>query len=67
MALSVNELADDLGMAPGDVRVLMAQYPGDVPMWEESGAVAPPVCRNLSLMFPPYGHRQVPERADCDS
>lgn len=41
MALTVNELADNLGVDPDDIRVLMAQYAGDVPMWDEADVLAP--------------------------
>jgi hypothetical protein len=42
----------------------MAQYPGDVPMWEDPSVVAPQMRHRLVLMLPPNGHRQMPERAD---
>jgi len=60
----VDELADDLGVTPGDIRTLMAQYPGDVPMWEEAGVLASEACRDVSHMLSPYGQRHMPERAE---
>ena len=55
MAPTARELADRLGVAPGDIRVLMAQYPGDVPMWEEAGVRAPEVYHDISHGLSPYG------------
>jgi hypothetical protein len=64
MALTVNEPADDLGVAPADIRLLIAQYSGDVPMWEESTVLAPEVCHDVSVMLSPYGQRHVSARSD---
>ena len=52
MPLTVNDLAEDLGVATADIAVLMARYPGDVPMWEEGSVAAPEVGHNTSLMLP---------------
>jgi hypothetical protein len=64
VALTVDELADDLGVTPSEIRVLMAQYPGDVPMWDEPGVLAPEAGHDVSHMLSPYGQRHMPERAE---
>jgi hypothetical protein len=64
VTLTVDELADDLGVTPSEIRVLMAQYRGDVPMWDEPGALAPEVGHDVSHMLSPYGQRHMSERAE---
>jgi hypothetical protein len=64
MALTVKELADELGVDPGDIQVLTAQYPGDVPLWDETVVLAPEVRDDLSRELSPY-ERQIPEFYLC--
>lgn len=35
VAGTVQQITDRFEGSPGDIRALIAQYPGDVPMWEE--------------------------------
>jgi hypothetical protein len=39
----MQQLADQYGVTPGDIRPLIAQYPGDVPLWEDAGVLSPEV------------------------
>jgi hypothetical protein len=55
----VEQIADEFGRTPGDVRVLSAQYAGDVPLWDEVGVLAPEVGYDLSPLLSPHGERTI--------
>jgi hypothetical protein len=53
MASTVKELADELGVGPDYIQVLVAQHLGDVPLWDEPVAPAPEVRDDLSRELSP--------------
>lgn len=59
VAATVDQFADRSGVAPDDVRVLMAQYPGDVPLWDEAGVLAPEVGYDAARIVSPYDERTI--------
>jgi hypothetical protein len=59
VAATVEQLADPFGVTPGDVRVLIAQYPGDVPLWDEVRVLAPEIGHDMSRIVSPQGERPI--------
>lgn len=59
---TVDELARDMCVDPGDVRALIEMYPGDVlDVWEEEGVLSPLIGEDLRQVLSPTGERHIPE------
>lgn len=59
MATTVQQLADRFGVSADEFRALIAQYPGDVPLWDEAGVLTPDVDCDLSRTLSPEGERTI--------
>jgi hypothetical protein len=56
---TVDRQTDDLGVTPADSRVLMAQYVGDVPLWDEPGVPHLLICDHLARGLSPHHERHI--------
>jgi hypothetical protein len=59
VSATVQQIAERFGVSDGDVRALIAQYPGDVPLWEDAVVLTPEVGYDLSRMLSPHGERTI--------
>jgi hypothetical protein len=60
MSATVRQVAEELGMDPGDVLVLAWLYPDD-DTWEEEGVLSTVAAYDLRRTLSPYGERHIPE------
>jgi hypothetical protein len=59
---TVQELADDLSVDPGDIEVLVAAYPDDEDsVWEEEGVLSNVACGDIQLTLNAFGIYSSPE------
>lgn len=62
MARTVQDLAGELFVDPGDILALVALYPGDEnDLWEEEGVLSDEAAEDVSRMVNQYADSVVPE------
>ena len=59
VATTVQQSADRFGVSADDFRALIAQYAGDVPLWDEAGVFTPEVGYDLSRPLSPDGEHTI--------
>jgi hypothetical protein len=55
----MQQIADKYEVARSDIRSLIAQYPGDVRLWEDTGVLIPKVSDDLCRVLSPHDERDI--------